>query len=309
MDVANNVSQGSTGDYKHPLLQSPPPLRRASLPFFAAYNPPTHTLSVLLDTDHSEAQSYNLHADTGWVPAAATPSFTTRVQAATHFPHLHETLKARIFLINNMKQVKFLAFTWYITKKTRVYCIAGLTMIPWALQLSMNLLPLVLETLSLTSSWHTPNSPALYCLSNLVLFFRNKVIMCSSSKQTHCCHNTHEYHTSPHLHIWPLTRVKVLPLPVCLWTQELVTIFYPAPMEDMLTSNAKTVARYYCSLGYRVRKEPVYTNTFTLVTLAYIFYVKGSFVMMIVFVYAQHCRPTHGLVTCTVIQFRFHMLF
>lgn len=181
-----------------------------------------------------------------------------------------------------MKQVKFLAFTWYITKKTRVYCIAGLTMIPWALQLSMNLLPLVLETLSLTSSWHTPNSPALYCLSNLVLFFPNKVIMCSSSRQTHCCHNTHEYHTSPHLHIWPLTRVRALPLPVCLWTQELVTIFYPAPTEDMLTSNAKTVARYYCSLGYRVRKEPVYTNTFTLVTLACIYYVKGSFMMMIV---------------------------
>ncbi|KAG7317056.1 hypothetical protein KOW79_019354 [Hemibagrus wyckioides] len=67
VDVANNVSQGSTGDYKHPLMQSPPPLRRASLPFFAAYNPPTHTLSVLLDTpDHSEAQSFNLHADTGF---------------------------------------------------------------------------------------------------------------------------------------------------------------------------------------------------------------------------------------------------
>ncbi|KAK3532335.1 hypothetical protein QTP86_016039 [Hemibagrus guttatus] len=62
-----NVSQGSTGDYNHPLMQSPPPLRRASLPFFAAYNPPTHTLSVLLDTpDHSEAQSFNLHADTGF---------------------------------------------------------------------------------------------------------------------------------------------------------------------------------------------------------------------------------------------------
>ncbi|XP_046691459.1 homeobox protein NOBOX-like [Silurus meridionalis] len=61
------VSQGSAGDYKHPLMQSPPPLRRASLPFFAAYNPPTHTLSVLLDTpEHSEPQSFSLHTDTGF---------------------------------------------------------------------------------------------------------------------------------------------------------------------------------------------------------------------------------------------------
>ncbi|KAB5530925.1 hypothetical protein PHYPO_G00134950 [Pangasianodon hypophthalmus] len=67
VDVATTVSQGSTGDYKHPLMQSPPPLRRASLPFFAAYNPPTHTLSVLLDTpEHSEPQSFSMHTDTGF---------------------------------------------------------------------------------------------------------------------------------------------------------------------------------------------------------------------------------------------------
>lgn len=74
------VAQGSSVDYKLPLMQSPPPLRRASLPFFAAYNPPTHTLSVLLDTpEHSEHQSLSLHADTGWVPvsALALPFHTT----------------------------------------------------------------------------------------------------------------------------------------------------------------------------------------------------------------------------------------
>ncbi|XP_053348726.1 homeobox protein NOBOX-like [Clarias gariepinus] len=61
------ASQGSTGDCKHHLMQSPPPLRRASLPFFAAYNPPTHTLSVLLDTpEHSEPQSIGMRPDTGF---------------------------------------------------------------------------------------------------------------------------------------------------------------------------------------------------------------------------------------------------
>ncbi|XP_007245739.2 uncharacterized protein LOC103034894 [Astyanax mexicanus] len=61
------VSQGSSLDYKLPIMQSPPPLRRASLPFFAAYNPPTHTLSVLLDTpEHSEPQPLSLHTDTGF---------------------------------------------------------------------------------------------------------------------------------------------------------------------------------------------------------------------------------------------------
>lgn len=85
-DIATTVSQGSTGDYKNPFMQSPPPLRRASLPFFAAYNPPTHTLSVLLDTpEHSEPQSFGMHTDTAWVPAFADapPSYTTRGQAAT----------------------------------------------------------------------------------------------------------------------------------------------------------------------------------------------------------------------------------
>lgn len=66
MDVSTTASQGSTGDCKHHLMQSPPPLRRASLPFFAAYNPPTHTLSVLLDTpEHSEPQSIGMRPDTG----------------------------------------------------------------------------------------------------------------------------------------------------------------------------------------------------------------------------------------------------
>ncbi|KAL7829601.1 hypothetical protein AOLI_G00304860 [Acnodon oligacanthus] len=61
------ISQGGPVDYKLPLMQSPPPLRRASLPFFAAYNPPTHTLSVLLDTpEHSEPQPLSLHTETGF---------------------------------------------------------------------------------------------------------------------------------------------------------------------------------------------------------------------------------------------------
>ncbi|XP_066531189.1 uncharacterized protein [Hoplias malabaricus] len=60
------LSQGGV-DYKLPIMQSPPPLRRASLPFFAAYNPPTHTLSVLLDTpEHSEPQLLSLHTDSGF---------------------------------------------------------------------------------------------------------------------------------------------------------------------------------------------------------------------------------------------------
>ncbi|XP_017548494.1 homeobox protein NOBOX [Pygocentrus nattereri] len=61
------ISQGGPVDYKLPLMQSPPPLRRASLPFFAAYNPPTHTLSVLLDTpEHNEPQPLSLHTETGF---------------------------------------------------------------------------------------------------------------------------------------------------------------------------------------------------------------------------------------------------
>ncbi|TSK31372.1 Homeobox protein NOBOX [Bagarius yarrelli] len=67
VDVTTNLSLGSSGDYNHPLMQSPPPLRRASLPCFAAYNPPTHTLSVLLDTpEHSEPQSFGMHTDIGF---------------------------------------------------------------------------------------------------------------------------------------------------------------------------------------------------------------------------------------------------
>ncbi|KAI4871838.1 hypothetical protein NFI96_016396, partial [Prochilodus magdalenae] len=61
------VPQGGAVDYKLPFMQSPPPLRRASLPFFAAYNPPTHTLSVLLDTpEHTEPQPLSLHTETGF---------------------------------------------------------------------------------------------------------------------------------------------------------------------------------------------------------------------------------------------------
>lgn len=168
-------------------------------------------------------------------------------------------------------------------------------MILWTLQLNMSLL---LETLSHTSSWHTPNSPAHYCLNNLTLSFPNKIITYTHSSRTHYCHNTHEYHTSPHLRIWPLTQVKALPLPVCPWTQEPVAACYPAPMEDMPISTAKTVARFYFSLGYRVRKAHVYTCICS---------AKGSFVIKLsVFcLCAQHCRHTHGLVTCMVIQFRF----
>lgn len=164
----------------------------------------------------------------------------------------------------------------YYKNITRMYCIAGLTMILWALQLSMKLLPLVQETVSPTSSWHTPNSQAHYFLSIIVLFFPNKVITFSHSSQTLCCHNTHEYHTSPHLHIWPLTQMRALPL-VCRWTQELAAIFCPAPTEDMLTFNAKTVARYSCSLGYRVRKEPVYIHTFAKEGILWLFWNLSVF--------------------------------
>ncbi|XP_017309749.1 uncharacterized protein LOC108256949 [Ictalurus punctatus] len=67
VDMAATVSQGCAGDYKHPLMQSPPPLRRASLPFFAAFNPPTHTLSILLDTpEHCEPQSFSMPTESGF---------------------------------------------------------------------------------------------------------------------------------------------------------------------------------------------------------------------------------------------------
>lgn len=146
-----------------------------------------------------------------------------------------------------MTQNKVPCFFLVDYKKNQVcfcFCIAGLTMILWSLLLNMKLLPLVLETLRLTSSWHAPNSPAHYCLSNLALSFPNKVITCSHSSWTHYCHNTHEFHTSPHLHIWPLTRVRALPIPVCPWTQEPVAACCPAPTEGMLTFSAKMAARF-----------------------------------------------------------------
>ncbi|XP_062842073.1 homeobox protein NOBOX-like [Trichomycterus rosablanca] len=68
VDVATTcVSQAGLGDFMPPIMQSPPPLRRASLPFFAAYNPPNYALSVLLDTpEHSEPQPFSMHTDTGF---------------------------------------------------------------------------------------------------------------------------------------------------------------------------------------------------------------------------------------------------
>ncbi|KAK1805110.1 hypothetical protein P4O66_019462, partial [Electrophorus voltai] len=69
------VSHGGSLDYIPPVMQSPPPLRRASLPYFAAYNPPTHMLSVLLDTsEHSEPQVLSLHTDHGFDYDAAGSS-------------------------------------------------------------------------------------------------------------------------------------------------------------------------------------------------------------------------------------------
>ncbi|XP_016353165.1 mucin-2-like [Sinocyclocheilus anshuiensis] len=55
-----------------PPMHSPPPIRRASLPLITAYNPPTHTVSLLLDTpEHSEPSSadttpLSLQTDTGF---------------------------------------------------------------------------------------------------------------------------------------------------------------------------------------------------------------------------------------------------
>ncbi|XP_059411278.1 uncharacterized protein LOC132144729 isoform X1 [Carassius carassius] len=57
VDVASCVSQGFL-EYMPPPMHSPPPIRRASLPLITAYNPPAHTVSLLLDTpEHSEASS------------------------------------------------------------------------------------------------------------------------------------------------------------------------------------------------------------------------------------------------------------
>ncbi|KAK2886938.1 hypothetical protein Q8A67_015166 [Cirrhinus molitorella] len=72
VDVAPCVSQGGFLEYMPPPMHSPPPIRRASLPLITAYNPPTHTVSLLLDTpEHSEPSSadttpLSLQTDTGF---------------------------------------------------------------------------------------------------------------------------------------------------------------------------------------------------------------------------------------------------
>lgn len=53
-------------EYMPPPMYSPPPIRRASLPLITAYNPPTRTVSLLLDTpEHSEPSSADT-TDTGF---------------------------------------------------------------------------------------------------------------------------------------------------------------------------------------------------------------------------------------------------
>ncbi|XP_016365297.1 homeobox protein NOBOX-like isoform X3 [Sinocyclocheilus rhinocerous] len=72
VDVAPCVSQGGFLEYMPPPMHSPPPIRRASLPLITAYNPTTHTVSLLLDTpEHSEPSSadttpLSLQTDTGF---------------------------------------------------------------------------------------------------------------------------------------------------------------------------------------------------------------------------------------------------
>ncbi|XP_077051923.1 uncharacterized protein nobox [Siphateles boraxobius] len=72
VDVAPCVSQGGFLEYMPPPMHSPPPIRRASLPLITAYNPSTHTVSLLLDTpEHSEPSSTDttpltLQTDTGF---------------------------------------------------------------------------------------------------------------------------------------------------------------------------------------------------------------------------------------------------
>ncbi|XP_016352429.1 uncharacterized protein LOC107696547 isoform X1 [Sinocyclocheilus anshuiensis] len=72
VDVAPCVSQGGFLEYMPPPMHSPPPIRRASLPLITAYNPPSHTVSLLLDTpEHSEPSSadtmpLSLQTDTGF---------------------------------------------------------------------------------------------------------------------------------------------------------------------------------------------------------------------------------------------------
>ncbi|XP_055076727.2 uncharacterized protein nobox isoform X1 [Misgurnus anguillicaudatus] len=72
VDMGPCVSQGGFLEYMPPPMHSPPPIRRASLPLITTYNPPTHTVSLLLDTpEHSEASStdttpLSLQTDTGF---------------------------------------------------------------------------------------------------------------------------------------------------------------------------------------------------------------------------------------------------
>ncbi|KAG1946898.1 homeobox protein NOBOX-like [Pimephales promelas] len=72
VDMAPCVSQGGFLEYMPPPMHSPPPIRRASLPLITAYNPSTHTVSLLLDTpEHSEPSStdttpLSLQTDTGF---------------------------------------------------------------------------------------------------------------------------------------------------------------------------------------------------------------------------------------------------
>ncbi|KAF4100450.1 hypothetical protein G5714_018646 [Onychostoma macrolepis] len=70
VDMAPCVSQGGFLEYMPPPMHSPPPIRRASLPLITAYNPPTHTVSLLLDTpEHSEptdTMPLSLQTDTGF---------------------------------------------------------------------------------------------------------------------------------------------------------------------------------------------------------------------------------------------------
>ncbi|KAI7798801.1 putative homeobox protein NOBOX, partial [Triplophysa rosa] len=58
VDMGPCMSQGGFLEYMPPPMHSPPPIRRASLPLITAYNPPSHTVSLLLDTpEHSEVSS------------------------------------------------------------------------------------------------------------------------------------------------------------------------------------------------------------------------------------------------------------
>ncbi|KAJ8334801.1 hypothetical protein SKAU_G00404400, partial [Synaphobranchus kaupii] len=68
-------SAGSAMEHLPPVMLSPPPLRRASLPLLTSYNPPNHLAPLLLDTPDSsfttphpdsagkESQAYGLQSD------------------------------------------------------------------------------------------------------------------------------------------------------------------------------------------------------------------------------------------------------